>query len=71
MEDVILFALLVHAFSMQDIFYKDNEKTGERRRVWASCHVDNFTVMAGGHEFRKSKSERMRFKVMHKVYDCF
>ncbi len=56
-------------FSMQDIFYKDNEKTGERRRVWASCHVDNFTVMAGGHEFRKSKSERMRFKVMHKVYD--
>ncbi len=56
-------------FSMQDIFYKDNEKTGERRRVWTSCHVDNFTVMAGGHEFRKSKSERMRFKVMHKVYD--
>jgi len=56
-------------FSMQDIFYKDNEKTGERRRVWASCHVDNFTVMAGRHEFRKSKSERMRFKVMHKVYD--
>lgn len=24
-------------FTMQDIFYKDNPKAGERRRVWASC----------------------------------
>ncbi len=27
-------------FTMQDIFYDDNENTGERRRVWASCHAD-------------------------------
>ncbi len=25
--------------------------------------------MAGGHSFRKKKSEKMRFKVLHKVYD--
>lgn len=56
-------------FTMQDIFYKDNPKSGERRRVWASCHVDGFTTMAGGHTFRLEKGERMRFKVMHKVYD--
>lgn len=56
-------------FTMQDIFYKDNEKTGERRRVWASCHVDGFTNMAGGHSFRLEKGQRMRFKVLHKVYD--
>lgn len=56
-------------FTMQDIFYKDNEKTGERRRVWASCQVDGFSDMAGGHSFRKEQGERMRFKVMHKVYD--
>lgn len=56
-------------FTMQDIFYKDNNNVGERRRVWASCQVDGFTSMAGGHEFRKDKGERMRFKVMHKVYD--
>ena len=56
-------------FTMQDIFYKDNVKNGERRRVWASCHVDGYTDMAGGHSFRNSKGERMRFKVMHKVYD--
>ncbi|MDO4534483.1 MAG: anaerobic sulfite reductase subunit AsrA [Clostridium perfringens] len=56
-------------FTMQDIFYKDNEKTGERRRVWASCEVDGYTTMAGGHSFRQEKGQRMRFKVMHKVYD--
>lgn len=56
-------------FTMQDIFYKDNENAGERRRVWASCQVDGYTDMAGGHSFRKSHGDRMRFKVMHKVYD--
>ncbi|SMC35585.1 anaerobic sulfite reductase subunit AsrA [Sporomusa malonica] len=56
-------------FSMQDIFYKDNANAGERRRVWASCMVDGYTDMAGGHGFRKSKGDRMRFRVMHKIGD--
>ncbi len=56
-------------YTMQDVFYEDNGKVGERRRVWASCHVDGYTNMAGGHAFRQKKSSRMRFKVLHKVYD--
>jgi len=56
-------------FTMQDIFYKDNPKVGERRRVWASCQVDGYTEIAGGIDFRKTQSDRMRFKVMHKIYD--
>lgn len=56
-------------FTMQDIFYKDNARVGERRRVWASCHVDGYTDMAGGHKFRDNKGQRMRFKVLHKVHD--
>lgn len=56
-------------FTMQDIFYQDNEKAGERRRVWASCQVDGFTDVAGGHQYREDKGQRMRFKVMHKIYD--
>lgn len=56
-------------FTMQDIFYKDNPKAGERRRVWASCQVDGYTDMAGGHSYRRNQGERMRFKVMHKIYD--
>ncbi len=56
-------------FTMQDIFYRDNSNVGERRRVWASCQIDGYTDMAGGHSYRKSQGERMRFKVMHKIYD--
>lgn len=56
-------------FTTQDIAYEDNPKAGERRRVWAGCHVDKFTDMAGGHSFRKDYGSRMRFKTMHKIYD--
>ena len=56
-------------FTMQDIFYKDNPKAGERRRVWASCQVDGYSDIAGGHSFRQSQGDRMRFKVLHKVSD--
>lgn len=27
-------------FTMQDLFYSENGKVGERRRIWASCMVD-------------------------------
>ena len=55
-------------FTMQDIHYCDNANAGERRRVWASCMVDKFTDVAGGGSYRKKNGERMRFKVLHKVY---
>jgi len=56
-------------FTMQDIFYTDNGKAGERRRVWASCMVDGFTDVAGNGCYRQKNGQRMRFKVLHKVYD--
>lgn len=56
-------------FTMQDILYRDNANAGERRRVWASCQVDGYTDIAGGSSFRKKQSDRMRFKVLHKIYD--
>lgn len=54
-------------YSMQDLFYEDNPKCGERRRVWSSCQIDGFSDMAGGHSYRRDQGERMRFKVLHKV----
>lgn len=58
-------------FTMQDVKLSDDEKIGERRRVWAGCHVDGFSTMAGGHGFRDKNGERMRFKTMHKVNDFY
>ncbi|MFV0424085.1 MAG: anaerobic sulfite reductase subunit AsrA [Bacilli bacterium] len=56
-------------FTMQDIIYDENKNVGERKRVMASCMIDGFTDMAGGHKFREDKKDRMRFKVMHKIGD--
>ena len=56
-------------YTMQDIFYTDNGKVGERRRVWASCMVDKFTDVAGGGSYRQKNGQRMRFKILHKVLD--
>lgn len=56
-------------FTMQDLYYSENAKVGERRRVWASCMVDGYTDVAGGGSYRKRNGERMRFKVLHKVLD--
>ena len=55
--------------TMQDLYYSENGKAGERRRVWASCMVDGFTDVAGGGSYRKKNGQRMRFKVLHKVLD--
>ncbi len=56
-------------FTMQDIAYTDNGRAGERRRVQAACMVDGFTDVAGGGSYRQKNGQRMRFKVLHKVYD--
>jgi len=58
-------------FSMQDVQVSKEHNIGERRRVWASCHVDGFTNMAGGHQFRDKNGDRMRFKTMHKINDFY
>ena len=56
-------------FTMQDVVYGRDGALGERRRIWAGCHIDGFTDMAGGHAFRQKNGDRMRFKVMHKISD--
>ncbi len=56
-------------YTMQDVFYTENGRVGERRRVGASCMVDGYTNVAGGGQYRKTHGERMRFKVLHKIFD--
>ena len=56
-------------FTMQDIYYTDNGKVGERRRVGASCMVDGYSTVACGGQYRRKHGERMRFKALHKIYD--
>lgn len=56
-------------FTTTDVMYSENKNVGERRRTAASCHVKGFDEMAGGHDFRPSIGQRMRYKVLHKFHD--
>ncbi len=56
-------------FTVQDIIDKDNAGKSERRRIWSSCQIKNFALLAGEHNFRIPKGDRMRYKVLHKIID--
>jgi len=56
-------------FDTIDVIYSETSTDGERRRIWGSCMREDFGMMAGGHNVRKTPGERLRFRVMHKMYD--
>ena len=56
-------------FTTTDIAYNENGSVGERRRTTASCQIEGFTDMAGGHSFLNTAGDRMRYKVLHKFHD--
>lgn len=56
-------------FDTIDVVYKQGSHAGERRRVWSSCMLENFTETAGGGRSRRTQGANMRFKVLHKFYD--
>lgn len=56
-------------FDTLDVIYNEGSKEGERRRVWSSCMLSEFTTTAGGGKARKTPGANMRFKVLHKMYD--
>ena len=42
-------------------------KEGVRFRCWDSCMFSQYTAMAGGHNPRPQKKERVRNRFMHKL----
>lgn len=41
-------------------------KAGTRYRVWDSCQTNQFASVAGGHNFRPDRAERLRHRFFHK-----
>lgn len=39
---------------------------GSRRRVWDSCQLPQFAVIAGGHNFRPTRADRLQHRFLHK-----
>lgn len=55
-------------FSVQDIPCEDSP-AGERKKIWSSCMVKKFSLLAGNHDFRIKEGDRLRYRVLHKIYD--
>ncbi|MBN2304817.1 MAG: 4Fe-4S dicluster domain-containing protein [Anaerolineae bacterium] len=41
-------------------------ENGARARIWDSCQLREFALVAGGHNFRETKASRVRHRVMRK-----
>jgi len=54
-----------YCFNVQDEVSWDL-KSGTRKRVWDGCLLDGFTKVAGGHEFRGSRADRIRHRIYRK-----
>jgi len=39
---------------------------GTRTRTWDSCQLDEFAMVAGGHDFRPTRATRQRHRFMRK-----
>ena len=50
-----------------DICQENKMKEGVRFRCWDSCMFSEYTEMAGGHNPRPTKKERVRNRFMHKL----
>ena len=56
-------------FETVDYLNQENSRKGERRRIWSSCMLPDFSRTAGGNIARKFPRQMMRYKTLHKVYD--
>ena len=44
-----------------------NKEVGHRRRYWDSCMFKDYSLVAGGHNFRKTRAERLKLWYTHKL----
>ncbi|MBE9527737.1 MAG: 4Fe-4S dicluster domain-containing protein [Proteobacteria bacterium] len=55
-----------YCFDVRDALTSD-QKSAERYRVWDGCTLDDFTLVAGGHNFRRTRAERLRHRFNRKL----
>ena len=54
-------------YNVSDVFDVTNETTGRRERTWDSCMFADYSLVAGGHNFRSSRADRLRLWYGHKL----
>ncbi len=54
-------------YNVIDFMSMNDEKTVERVRLWDSCMFEEYSLVAGGENFRKSRSSRIKLYYTHKL----
>ncbi len=56
-----------NCYNVVDILDVNSETTGRRERVWDSCMFVDYSLVAGGHNFRGSRADRLKLWYTHKL----
>ena len=56
-----------NCYNVTDVFDVTNETRGRRDRYWDSCMFVDYSLVAGGHNFRGSRADRLRLWYGHKL----
>ena len=56
-----------YCFSIHDEPSTADTTEGERKRIWSSCQVEDFTRVTGNHVFRKKREERFKHRIYHQL----
>lgn len=56
-----------NCYDTKDIFEVTNESIGRRERTWDSCMFADYSLCAGGHNFRGSRADRLKLWYTHKL----
>ena len=56
-----------NCYNVTDVFDVTNETVGRRDRKWDSCMFVDYSLVAGNHNFRSSRADRLRLWYGHKL----
>jgi len=56
-----------NCYNVVDIFEVTNKTIGCRDRTWDSCMFVDYSLVAGGHNFRESRANRLKLWYGHKL----
>ncbi len=56
-----------NCYTLTDIFDVTNKVSGRRERVWDSCMFVDYSLVAGDHNFRESRADRLKLWYTHKL----
>jgi sulfhydrogenase subunit beta (sulfur reductase) len=56
-----------NCYNVRDVLNMSSQRDGRRERYWDSCMFEDYSKVAGGHNFRESRESRLKLWYTHKL----